>query len=290
MGFAIAVQQQQYKTYILSDHKAQSRIEVVPERGGIITRWQLRDEEILYLDNERFANPDLTVRGGIPILFPICGNLPDNIYTIHNQEYQLKQHGFARDLPWEVIDQETEECASITLRLDSNDQTKQLYPFDFEVIFTYQLKGNTLEIRQSYTNNSAESMPFSTGLHPYFATLDKTQLEFQIPSTEYQDQRNKTIHPFTGSFDFQSDEIDVEFRNLSDVSASVTDKSRKLHLHLSYDDAYSRVVFWTVKGKDFYCLEPWTAPRNAINTGEQLILLEPDASLETVVALTVTLK
>lgn len=290
MGFAIAVQQQQYKTYILSDQKAQSRIEVVPERGGIITRWQLRDEEILYLDSERFANPDLTVRGGIPILFPICGNLPDNSYTIHNKEYQLKQHGFARDLPWEVIDQETQECASITLRLDSNDYTKQLYPFDFEVIFTYQLKGNTLEIRQSYTNNSAESMPFSTGLHPYFATLDKTQLEFQIPSTEYKDQRNQTIHSFTGNFDFQSDEIDVEFRNLTDVSASVTDNSRQLHLHLSYDDAYSRVVFWTVKGKDFYCLEPWTAPRNAINTGEQLILLEPEASLETVVALTVTLK
>ena len=288
MEFAIAVQQQQYKTYILSDHKAQSRIEVVPERGGIITRWQLRDEEILYLDAERFANPDLTVRGGIPILFPICGNLPDNTYTIHNQEYQLKQHGFARDLPWEVIDQEIQECASITLRLDSNNQTKQLYPFDFEVIFIYQLKGNTLEIRQSYTNKSAESMPFSTGLHPYFATLDKTQLEFQIPSTEYQDQRNKTIHPFTGSFDYESDEIDVAFRDLTDVSASVTDRSRKLYLHLSYDNAYTRVVFWTVKGKDFYCLEPWTAPRNAINTGEQLILLEPEASLETVVALTVT--
>lgn len=289
MEFAIAIQQQQYKTYILTDHHAQSRIEVVPERGGIITRWQLRDEEILYLDAERFANPDLTVRGGIPILFPICGNLPDNTYTIHGKEYQLKQHGFARDLPWQVIDQQTQECASITLLLESNDQTKQLYPFDFQVIFTYQLKGSTLEIRQSYTNKSAESMPFSTGLHPYFTTVDKTALQFQIPSTEYQDQRNKTIHPFTGSFDFESDEIDVAFRDLTDVSASVTDNSRQLDLHLSYDDAYSRVVFWTVKGKDFYCLEPWTAPRNAMNTGEQLIILEPEASLETVVALTVTL-
>lgn len=289
MGFAIAVQQQQYKTYILSDQNAQSRIEVVPERGGIITRWQLRDEEILYLDAERFANPNLTVRGGIPILFPICGNLPDNIYTIHGKEYQLKQHGFARDLPWQVIDQQSQECASITLLLESNDQTKQLYPFDFQVIFTYQLKGNTLEIRQSYTNNSAESMPFSTGLHPYFLTSDKTGLQFHIPSTQYRDQINNTIHPFIGSFDYQIDEIDVEFRDLSDCSASVTDNSRKLHLHLSYDNAYSRVVFWTVKGKDYYCLEPWTAPRNAMNTGEQLIILEPEASIETVVALTVTL-
>jgi len=288
MEFAIVVQQQLYKTYILTDYHAQSRVEVVPERGGIVTSWQLQDQEIFYLDTERFTHPELSVRGGIPILFPICGNLPDNTYTIHDKQYQLKQHGFARDLPWQVIDQQTQDCASISLLLESNDQTKPYYPFDFQVIFTYQLKGNTLEIRQSYTNNSAESMPFSTGLHPYFAAPDKTQLEFEIPSTDYQEKQNPSIQTFTGSFDFGSDEIDVAFRNLTTASASVTDKSRNLHLHLSYDDIYSRMVFWTVKGKDFYCLEPWTAPRNAMNTGEQLIILEPGASLETVVALSVT--
>ncbi|MFB2834441.1 aldose epimerase [Floridanema evergladense] len=290
MEFAIDIQQQQYKTYILTDHHAQSRVEVVPERGGIVTRWQLQDQEIFYLDTERFTNPNLSVRGGIPILFPICGNLPDDTYTIHEKEYKLKQHGFARELPWQVIDQQTQESASITLLLESNDQTKQVYPFDFKVTFTYQLKGNTLEIRQSYTNNSSESMPFSTGLHPYFAVTDteKNQLEFQIPSTQYQEKQNPTIQNFSGSFDFESDEIDVAFRDLTDVSASVTDKSRNLHLHLSYDNSYSRIVFWAVKGKDFYCLEPWSAPRNAMNTGEHLIILEPGASIETVVALTVT--
>jgi len=35
-----------------------------------------------------------------------------------------------------------------------------------------------------------------------------------------------------------------------------------LKLTLEYDDHYSTLVFWTVKGKDFYCLEPW-APPNA---------------------------
>jgi len=288
MGSSITIQQQQYKTYILSDHEAQSQIQVVPERGAIITRWHLQGEEILYLDEERFANPELSVRGGIPILFPICGNLPDNLYNYHGKDYTLKQHGFARDLPWEVIDQDTQDLVSLTLVLNSNEHTRQLYPFDFQLVFTYQLKGNTLEIRQRYTNNSATSMPFSTGLHPYFYTLDKTQLQLDIPSTQYQDQRNQTFHEWFGTFDYQSDEIDVKFRDLTDVWATVTDNSRKLHLHLSYDDAYSRLIFWTVKGKDFYCLEPWSAPRNAMNTGEQLIILEPGASLETVVGLTAT--
>lgn len=285
--FAIARQQQQYTTYILSDVSSQSQLEVVPERGGIIARWQVQGQEILYLDAERFANPNLSVRGGIPILFPICGNLPENAYTYKGQQYTLKQHGFARDLPWEVTEQVTQERVSLTLVLNSNEQTRAVYPFDFQLAFTYQLIGNSLEIQQRYTNHSDEPMPFSTGLHPYFRASDKTQLQFEIPATQFQDQRTKTSHRFDG-FDFNSDEIDIAFRQLSRQQASVKDNSRSLQMQLDWDDAYSTLVFWTVKGKDFYCLEPWSAPRNAINTGENLIQLAPNASRETSVRLAVT--
>lgn len=278
--FAIALQQQQYKTYILSDASAQSTLEVVPERGGIITSWQVQGQKLLYLDAERFANPSLSVRGGIPILFPICGNLPDNIYTYKGQQYSLKQHGLARDLPWEVADSNTQDQASLTLVLNSNEQTRRVYPFDFQLAFTYQLLGNTLEIQQRYTNYSDEPMPFSSGLHPYFKTTDKARLQFGIPATEFQDQLTKSTHPFNGGFDFAQDEIDVAFKYLSRQSASVVDASQGVQLQLEWDNNYSTLVFWTLKGKDFYCLEPWSAPRNALNTGEKLTRLEPGASCE----------
>jgi galactose mutarotase-like enzyme len=284
--FAIALKQQQYKTYILSDQTIQSQLEVVPERGGMITSWQVQGKELLYLDMERFANPDLSVRGGIPILFPICGNLPDNTYTYKGQQYKLKQHGFARDLPWEVTEQVTQDTVSLTLVLNSNEQTRA-YPFDFQLVFTYQLLGNSLEMRQRFTNLSDEPMPFSTGLHPYFLAADKTQLQFEIPATEFQDQITKTIHPFSSNFDFNSDEIDVAFRQLSSQSATVTDVKRQLQLQLSWNDTYSTLVFWTLKGKDFYCLEPWSAPRNALNTGEQLIQLAAGSTRESLVRMTV---
>lgn len=284
--FAIALQQQQYKTYILSDASTQSQLEVVPERGGMITSWQVQGQKLLYLDTERFANPDLSVRGGIPILFPICGNLPDNTYTYKGQQYKLKQHGFARDLAWEVTDSETQDRVSITLVLNSNEQTRAVYPFDFQLAFTYQLLNQSLEIHQRYINYSDEPMPFSYGLHPYFETADKTQLKFDIPATEFQDQLTKTSHPFAGNFDFKSDEIDVAFKQLSSQSATTIDPRRGLKLQLNWDNAYSTLVFWTVKGKDYYCLEPWSAPRNALNTKEQLTHLEPGASCETLVRLT----
>lgn len=286
--FAIALQEQQYKTYVLSDSSAQSQLEVVPERGGIVTSWRVQGKELLYLDSERFANPQLSVRGGIPILFPICGNLPDNAYTYNGQQYTLKQHGFARDLPWEVTNQQIQAAASLTLVLNSNEQTRAVYPFDFQLAFTYQILGNSLEIQQRYTNHSTVPMPFSTGFHPYFGTSDKTQLEFEIPATEFQDQKTKTAHPFSGEFDFNSDEIDVAFGQLSAQVATVTDKQRQVQIEISWDAYYGTVVFWTLKGKDFYCLEPWTAPRNALNTGTNLLYVEPGQSLQTWVGISVT--
>ncbi|NET39340.1 MAG: aldose epimerase [Cyanothece sp. SIO1E1] len=285
--FSIAAKQDQYRTYILTDQTAQSKIEVVPERGAIITKWQVEDQQILYLNAERFANPELSIRGGIPILFPICGNLPNNIYNHKGQDYTLKQHGFARDLPWQVTDQITQGEASLTLVLESNEQTRGVYPFDFQLAFTYRLQGKTLELRQRHTNRSDISLPFSTGLHPYFWVADKTQLEFQIPATQYQDQQTRAVHSFSGAFDWEQDEIDVAFGELSSQSAVVRDRQRHLQLTIDYDDTYSTLVFWTIQGKDYYCLEPWSAPRNAINTGESLTQLEPGATLETVVRITV---
>lgn len=278
--FAIARSSQQYETYILTDQDAQSHLEVVPERGGIITRWSIKGQDILYLDAERFKDSSLSVRGGIPILFPICGNLPDNTYTYQGKQYTLKQHGFARDLPWDVTEQVTNNLVSLTLTLKSNDQTRAVYPFDFQLSFTYQLKGDTLEIQQRYTNHSTEPMPFSSGFHPYFFTSDKSQLEFEIPASEYQDQITKEVHPFSGTFDLSRDELDLAFRQITGTAASITDRGRRLKITLNYSDFYSTLVFWTVKGKDFYCLEPWSAPRNALNTGENLTKLAPGATLE----------
>ncbi len=283
--FNVEIQQKQYKTYVLSDNSTRARVEVVPERGGIITRWSIDGQEILYLDETRFTDPGLTVRGGIPILFPICGNLPDNTYTHNGQSYTLKQHGFARNLPWDVSQTESTANAGITLKLTSNVQTLAVYPFEFQLEFTYILRGNCLELQQQVTNLSRESMPFSLGLHPYFCASEKKRLEFEIPADRFQDQRSQITHEFSRGFDFDLDEIDVIFREPTASSAAVQDYSRNLEVQLSYEDPYSMLVFWTVKGKDFYCLEPWTASRNAISTGDRLTWLKPSTTLTTSVRL-----
>jgi len=262
----------------LLDPTAGSRLTLIPERGGMITQWQAASQEILYLDQARFANPSLSVRGGIPILFPICGNLPGNTYSHQGQTFELKQHGFARDLPWQV-QAATED--SLTLTLQSNQHTLAVYPFPFQLAFTYRLLDNTLEIQQSFINRGSEPMPFTAGLHPYFLTPDKTQLTFDLPAAAGWDQRTQEPVEFTGSFDFNQDEIDWAFRPLSAQQATLSDTSRNLKITLTWDSFYSLLVFWAVRGKDYCCLEPWSGPRNALNTQDSLTHLAAGETLET---------
>ncbi len=264
-----------YPTYRLIDDSKSAFLEVVPSRGGIITRWQIAERSIFYLDEERFRDPNLSIRGGNPILFPICGNLPDNLYEYAGVEYTLKQHGFARDLPWTVRGKSTDNSASLTLVLESNEITRNQYPFDFEVVFTYVFQGDSLKIYQDFINLSSEVMPFSVGFHPYFHVGDKNALSFDIPAIQYQKKEDGSLHDFDGRFDFNQDEIDVAFLDVKRHNCSFKDPSGGgLQIYISYSDIFSTLVFWTLKGKDFICVEPWSAPRNALNTGEDLVYLQ----------------
>jgi galactose mutarotase-like enzyme len=286
--FTISKQAQTEPSYVLTDADARSSLTVFPDRGGIATSWQVGDRELMYLDAERFADPSLSVRGGFPILFPICGNLPENSYKIGNKSYSLVQHGFARNLPWQVTSQATETDASLTITLESSDATREVYPFDFSVSFTYRIRGNELTIEQSYTNKSSEPMPFSTGLHPYFQAPDKNALSFEIPSTSYQEKQTGETHQFAGKFDFSQAEIDAAFTDVTGSTVIVTDTHQKLTLKMTSSAQYRTIVFWTVAGKDFYCLEPWTGPRNSINTGKDLLHVAPGETMTTSVSFVAT--
>lgn len=278
--FNIAIKQEDYLTYILKDLESHSRLEIVPEKGGIVTDWTIQGQKILYLDQERFKNPQLSVRGGIPILFPICGNLPDNIFYYQDKQYILKQHGFARDLPWEVISQSTDTSANLVLSLKSNTESLKVYPFEFELKFTYKLKGNKLIIEQSYENKSQEKMPFSVGFHPYFYCSDKSKLKLEIPAVEYCTKSGNKTYQFNGELDYSVEEIDIAFTKINKNKVSFIDGKRNLKVDISYSDLFSTLVFWTLKDKDFICLEPWSSPRNSINTGEQLNYLSPQEIYE----------
>ena len=98
-------------------------IKFCPERGGVITNWVSDGDEILYFDEKRFMDKKKSIRGGIPILFPICGNLNASSSVFGKDYLQLMQHGFARDLHWEYRLNENEK--SLCLFLNQSKKTKK---------------------------------------------------------------------------------------------------------------------------------------------------------------------
>lgn len=255
-------------------------VEALPHRGGIVIRWNINGQEIFYLDEERLLDPALSVRGGNPILFPICGNLPNNTYTVGDQTYELVQHGFARNLPWAVVNH---TATSLEVALESTPETLAVYPFEFLFKIIYTLRGETLEVRSHVTNRSTQTMPFSLGFHPYFAVANKSNLTFDLPATQKDDNVAKQTLPFTGEVDLNVPELDIA---LFPVTAQTSAMKGDRTIELTCDKIFTTLVVWTVEGKPFVCLEPWTSQRNALNTGVDLTHLEPGASIEAVVTMT----
>ena len=158
------------------------QLRVVPERGGLVTGWRCGGLERLYFDAERFADPAKSVRGGIPVLFPVCGNLPDGQLHLPQGDFAMVQHGFARDLPWSL--EPLEDGGGIRLQLQDSDATRAVYPFAFRLSLEYRLEPEALAIRAVIAHGvaapepanaaapPATPMPFAFGLHPYFEVED----------------------------------------------------------------------------------------------------------------------
>ncbi|WP_416147508.1 aldose epimerase [Salipaludibacillus sp. HK11] len=271
---------QQYKVYELSDRGTNSWVKVAPERGGIVYSYGVAGEELLYLNEETFYQTDKNVRGGIPILFPISGQLTDGTYEWEGKTYEMSNHGFARNAAWEVVGRDRKNGASLTLKLVSNEQTKKSYPFEFEVLFTYVLENGKFTIQQEYKNTGAWAMPMYPGFHPYFKTSGK-DLAYETDATTYVDYNDGEKKEFTGRVDLTDLKesvvlIDPKQRHISFQPCATIKKIR-----LNYGESFKYVVLWTEKGKEFVCVEPWMAKTDELNRKEELLMIPAKDSLKT---------
>lgn len=262
----------------VKEHKSTSWFQVCPERGGIVTSLALQGQELLYLNKETFYDKSSNVRGGIPILFPICDRLENNKYNFDNKIYTMKNHGFVRNLAWSLKELNEEE-SSITLTLNSNDETRKQYPFDFELNFKYVLLNGEFMIYQSYKNLSNHPMPFYSGFHPYFKTSIK-KLPVYNDAKSFYDVQDYATYPFNGELDL-ADKNEALF--LLDCNRRETrfPISSSNSLKLTYSNEFKYVTFWSEPTKEFLCVEPWMALPNSLNTKEDLQYLEPGETLNT---------
>lgn len=258
--------------YTLRDTETGSSVVVCPDRGGSVISFKVHDRDVLWLDNGIFEDPTQNVQGGIPVLFPICSVLPENSYNIDSTMYHLPLHGFARSLPWRFVrSATTSKEASITLASNSNNLTKALYPFDYEYQLTYCLSEGVLLTKVEIWNQSNRRMPVHYGFHPFLNVSTKDDsLILSTNATEYYDLGDAQVHPFTGRMDLNEDHNGKLFHNVD--SFSVIDPKDRCKISIWGSEEFRTYLLWSGDGKR-YCIEPWTADINAMNTGENLIYI-----------------
>lgn len=97
-------------------------------------------------------------------LFPINGRLYGGHYYYCGKRYEMQIHGFIKDTVLKAS--KGEDKAEFTF--SSNENSREIYPFDFEYKLTYFLKENSLTARYTVTNKGKGNMYFCLGAHPGF--------------------------------------------------------------------------------------------------------------------------
>tara|TARA_B100000700_G_scaffold328442_1_gene446312 strand:+ start:1318 stop:2175 length:858 start_codon:yes stop_codon:yes gene_type:complete len=275
MTVSFAKKTSPYFHWEYSNTAIDSRIRVVPERGGLITEWRSEGKELLYFDLERFMNTKQSVRGGIPILFPICGDLSDGYY-INGNKYFLNQHGFARDLPWSIS--LLKDNLGIRLELCDTDNSRLSFPFFFTLHMDVKLKEKSLEIMIKIYNQSKDVMPFSFGLHPYFNISNLQKIKLDGLPEKCIDQTNMKVT--NASDQIRILDKGVDFLFYPSCSVKLFDCLSRNVIELIHQQPMDTTVIWTDPPRQMICLEPWTSPRNSLVTGDRKLEIKPKEYIE----------
>lgn len=148
----------------------------VARRGAELTRIydKKADREVLWCAETSVWNRHA------PVLFPFVGKCYEGAYVHDGKEYGMTPHGFARDMDFEPLLCDMDEC---WFRLKDTPETYEKYPFHFEVEIGHRLEGRTIEVMWKVANRDSGEMLFMMGGHP----------AFQVPE-------GKNIYDFTFEF------------------------------------------------------------------------------------------
>ena len=221
------------------------------------------------------GNPEYWGRRS-PVLFPIVGSVWEKRYRVAGKEYELGQHGFARDMDFKLVSQSETE---VRYRLESTEETLAKYPYPFVLEIAYRLHGNKLDVIWDVTNPASEDLYFQIGAHPAFNYPDystessergflsfgKTEglecIRIKEKGCVAVDVKYPLEIPADGLLPIASDTFDaIDTIMLQDSQidqVAMYRADRTPWLKMTFDAPV--VGIWSPPGKvaPFICLEPW---------------------------------
>ncbi|WP_404455361.1 aldose 1-epimerase family protein [Oceanobacillus kapialis] len=209
-----------------------------------------------------------------PVLFPIVGRLKEDRYKVEGEEYSMNQHGFLRDVTFDLHQQGPD---LVSFSFYSDKQFTAQYPYEFQAIITYLLKGESLSISWKIVNENEESMYFSIGGHPAFQipllegeTLadyelallgDENVTQFELKDALVHVKENNISSPITPVLSadlFKNDAL--IFSNVNHVKLTSKRSGKGVEVDCA---GFPYVGIWSKYDETagtiapFLCIEPW---------------------------------
>lgn len=249
------------------------------------------------------------------VLSPWPNRLQDGRYSfadvdarvaLDDPEHDCAIHGIVRWVPWEILETSSE---SVTLAYRLLPQPA--YPFALQLMITYSLGDNGLNVRFEARNEGITQLPFGIGFHPYLAVrsgnVDSARLGLPANSRLLLNKRGLPIGVESvenTSYDFRYGEKafgpnQLPLRNLTGMHLSdcftdldyenddtwhvlfQPDDSGASLITLWGDKTFSHIMVFTgdtlesdIRRKAV-AIEPMTCPPNALRTGKSLIVIDP---------------
>lgn len=206
-------------------------------------------------------------------LFPICGRLTNGVYTYKGKEYEMMLHGFAKVSQFEMIEQKDD---SITFLLCADNETKKMYPFNFQYFVEYALKDNTVEMKYTVKNTGNNTMYSAFGGHPGFnvplggeGTFEDYYMEFKCEKpAKKMVFKSCYMSDETVPFELENGKVlrlshslfDDDAIFIKDMCHTVTLKSDKTDRSVTVKFPDMQYLgFWHKPKSDapYVCIEPW---------------------------------
>lgn len=217
-----------------------------------------------------------------PILFPIVGRLKENKTLIEDKIYKISQHGFARDMDFDLI---SIDKKSITYKLTSDDNSREIYPYNFNLFISYTIINEKVKITWRVENIDSQEIYFSIGGHPAFnISSPENLIDYYI---EFKCRKNVNKINLEGPYYSEIEKIEslpilelnysvfendaIIYTNIDEISL----KSRKEEFYINVNiKDFPLVGIWTPYYKDtnstapFICIEPWYGLADSVDSNK----------------------
>jgi len=227
---------------------------------------------------------------GLPLLAPWANRLDGDEYKVgalvvdltgapkvHRDGNGLPIHGtVTADSGWEVVRVATDSrSAALVGRLDVGERPDLLesFPFPHELSVEYRLDPGGLTVATTVRATGRRRVPISFGWHPYLRLpgVRRAALRLVLPARRHLELDERGIPTGEGHKRPAESEA-LGRRTFDDLYALGRDRRLGLEggdhsLRLLLDRNYGYVQVYAPSGQNVVCLEPMTAPVDALVTG-----------------------